>query len=207
MSFSGGGDSPKLTVSSSFKTFRHSIYASRQYRPKGSRPNSIERPPTPPTSDDDYDDELLLIMASSSSGTTALPSGPAKAPAATADPILRNALRYTISAREYALLHRYVLSRSRQLRRRAPSVESVNRLMNGDAAKKKKKGKAVEGAIGVADVANTSAGVDASPAAMVAAADYNARAVRHSLRVFGVTAVGLKLWEIVAARVLGRQKE
>lgn len=146
-------------------------------------------------------------MASSSSSAAAPASVPAKAPAAAPDPILRNALRYTISAREYALLHRYVISRSRQLRRRAPSVETVNRLMNGDVAKQKRKGKAVEGSLSVIDVGNTSAGVDASPTAMVVAADYNARAVRHALRVFGVTAAGLKLWELVATRVLGQKKE
>ena len=42
------------------------------------------------------------------------------------DPILRNALRYTISAREYSLLHKYVISRSRALKKRAPTVDSAS---------------------------------------------------------------------------------
>src|SRR5688572_13480871 len=38
------------------------------------------------------------------------------------DPILQNALRYTISAKEYETLHKYIISRSKVLRRNAPSV-------------------------------------------------------------------------------------
>ncbi|KAJ4303876.1 hypothetical protein N0V88_001474 [Collariella sp. IMI 366227] len=58
----------------------------------------------------------------SSHGQPAAPGKPPTAASAT-DPILRNALRYTISAREYATLHRYVISRSKVLKKRAPSVE------------------------------------------------------------------------------------
>jgi len=36
------------------------------------------------------------------------------------DPITRNALRYTVSAREYELLHQYLLSRAPALKKRAP---------------------------------------------------------------------------------------
>lgn len=127
---------------------------------------------------------------------------------------MRNTLRYTISAREYALLHRYVLSRSRQLKKRVPSVETVNRIMNGDnpgaRAGRSKKGKEKESGddlLGPADVGSTSAGVHAGAGAMVGADDYNARAVRHSLRVFGTTATALKVWGIVAERLLGQKKE
>lgn len=84
------------------------------------------------------------------------------------DPILRNTLRYTISAREYATLHRYVLSRSRVLRRAAPSPGSVEK-----ALQPKRKGES----------------------------DYNARAVRHALRVFVTTWLGLKGWEEVSKRM------
>ncbi|KJZ71662.1 hypothetical protein HIM_08974 [Hirsutella minnesotensis 3608] len=68
------------------------------------------------------------------------------------DPVLRNTLRYTISAREYAVLHKYILSRSRVLRRSAPGPATVDKALarpGGD--------------------------------------DYNARAVRHALRVFAAT--------------------
>jgi len=36
------------------------------------------------------------------------------------DPVLRNTLRYTISAKEYELLHGYLLSRASAIRKRAP---------------------------------------------------------------------------------------
>ncbi|GJC89093.1 hypothetical protein ColLi_11931 [Colletotrichum liriopes] len=62
--------------------------------------------------------------------------GPSRAPASSrnsvTDPILRNTLRYTISAKEYAALHKYVLSRSRLLKRAAPSVTAVERIVDGD---------------------------------------------------------------------------
>lgn len=47
------------------------------------------------------------------------------------DPVLRNALRYTISAKEYQTLHRYVISRSKVLKRNTPSVGMVERLEEG----------------------------------------------------------------------------
>lgn len=47
------------------------------------------------------------------------------------DPVLRNALRYTntISAREYAVLHRYMLARCRLTRRAAPAPAAVARAL------------------------------------------------------------------------------
>lgn len=156
-------------------------------------------------------------MPSSSSGqgaeagpsTQPLPPGSRRASGvtarATSDPVLRNTLRYTISAREYALLHRYILSRSRQVKKRVPSVETVNRIMNGDPnvtnpnARRRRRG-------GV-DVGSTSAGTGAGAGAMVGADDYNARAVRHSLRVFGVTASALKLYGLISERFLGAKRE
>lgn len=101
------------------------------------------------------------------------PAAPAPTPraSATADPILRNTLRYTVSAREYAALHKYILSRSRALRRAAPTPASV------DKALRPKKG----------------------------GDDYNARAVRHALRVFAVTWLGMKGWEAVARRMKNKE--
>lgn len=86
---------------------------------------------------------------------------------AATDPVLRNALRYTVSAREYAALHKYIISRSRVLRRATPSPSSV------DKALQPKKG----------------------------GDDYNARAVRHALRVFVATFLGMKGWGAVAKRM------
>lgn len=160
---------------------------------------------------------LEVPSTNASSAATPAPKRPSGVSAkATSDPILRNTLRYTISAREYALLHRYVLSRSRQIKKRVPSVEAVNRIMNGDnpsargGRSSQKKGKEKEGGdglLGPADVGSTSAGVHAGAGAMVGADDYNARAVRHSLRVFGTIATALKLWAVVAERLLGQKRE
>ncbi|KAL2274962.1 hypothetical protein FJTKL_02628 [Diaporthe vaccinii] len=159
-------------------------------------------------------------MASASSGRgqgglAASTAAPASLSAkATNDPILRNTLRYTISAREYALLHRYVLSKSRQLKKRVPTVETVNRIMNGDAggsSDRKGKAKAKEGTapvdMSVADVGSTSAGVNAGAGAILGADDYNARAVRHSIRVFATTAVAMKAWGVIATRFMGQKPD
>lgn len=96
------------------------------------------------------------------------------------DPVLRNTLRYTVSAREYATLHKYVLSRSRVLRKATPSPGSVERALSqpsgGDGVSSTKTG-----------------GHD----------DFNAKAVRHALRVFVATWVGMKGWEAVTKRMSG----
>jgi len=124
----------------------------------------------------------------------------------TSDPILRNALRYTISAREYALLHKYVISRSRVLKKRAPTVDAVQRMMEGDGTApgrsraqslgSKGKGKvAAKGKDGKKEVAK--GGAD----------DYNARAIRHSLRVFIATGALMKLWGVASARLMGKKPE
>lgn len=145
-------------------------------------------------------------MASSSSGGSAAPPPRASGVSAkqTTDPVLRNTLRYTISAREYALLHRYIISRSRQLKKRVPTVETVNRIMNGPGDSTKK---AIAAEMNVRDVGSTSAGVGAGAGAMVGADDYNARAVRHSLRVFAATAAGMKLYALVAEKLMGAKRE
>ncbi|KAF2191099.1 hypothetical protein K469DRAFT_720078 [Zopfia rhizophila CBS 207.26] len=81
------------------------------------------------------------------------------------DPILRNALRYTISPREYQLLHRYLLSRAPAVRKRTPPPRRY------DAISK-------------------------------ASDDYNAAAIRASLRLAVLTFSGLKVWELVTTKLL-----
>ncbi|KAI1039395.1 hypothetical protein LB505_002707 [Fusarium chuoi] len=83
------------------------------------------------------------------------------------DPVLRNTLRYTISAHEYASLHKYILSRSRVLRRATPTPNRIEKALQPPK------------------------GGD----------DYNARTVRHALRVFVMTFLGMKGWDIVAKRM------
>ena len=84
------------------------------------------------------------------------------------DPVLRNAIRYTISAKEYETLHEYLLKHSpKVVRNRAPQPSKY------DVAIKHKD-------------------------------DYNAAAVRASLRVFLAAQTGLKLWDIITAQIASR---
>ncbi|KAK3991527.1 hypothetical protein QBC44DRAFT_50755 [Cladorrhinum sp. PSN332] len=129
----------------------------------------------------------------------------------TSDPILRNALRYTISAREYALLHKYVISRSKALKKRAPTVDAVQRIMDGEPGrgravsltkgkgKGKEKEKNTKGAAAAAAAAGTNVNGGAD--------DYNARAIRHSIRVFLATATSMKLWNVLSARLLAKKNQ
>jgi hypothetical protein len=56
---------------------------------------------------------------------------PDKAQTQTIDPVLRNALRYTISAREYELLHQYLLSRAPAVRKRTPHPNKFDAISQG----------------------------------------------------------------------------
>jgi hypothetical protein len=96
-------------------------------------------------------------------------SSSASAPSPPCDAITRNALRYTVSAREYAALHKYILSRNRVLRRSTPSPAAVEKALHPK---------------------------DASPSG-----EYNAKAVRHALRVFAVTWTGMKGYEFVLKKM------
>lgn len=139
-------------------------------------------------------------MASSASAATTPRTGPP--PSAADEAILRNALRYTMSAREYAALHKYVLSRSRAVRRHVPSVETVGRIMDGPTAMKKKTKKKKKAA-GAKKEAETAAATTTD--AIVGADDFNTRAVRHALRVFAATASGMRLYEAIQRRFMGKK--
>lgn len=104
------------------------------------------------------------------------------------DPILRNTLRYTVSAREYAALHKYIISRSRALRRAAPTPAAVDKALNPP-------------------VKQTTGGKDEKKAAPTRRRgdDFNARTVRHALRVFAATWIGMKGWEAIAKK-MGKQE-
>ncbi|PHH70154.1 hypothetical protein CDD82_7301 [Ophiocordyceps australis] len=106
---------------------------------------------------------------------------------ATADAVLRNTLRYTVSAKEYACLHRYILSKSRLVRRHVPSPASVERVLQQQQLQQQQQ---------LPHAAD-------SPGHH----DYNARAVRHALRVLVVTWLGSKAWQGVTGRLrAGRDK-
>jgi hypothetical protein len=83
------------------------------------------------------------------------------------DPVVRNALRYSLSPREYKLLHQYLISRAPGVRKQAPPPARYER-------------------------------------AVSATDDYNASAIRASLRVFAATYAGLKVWELFTVKVLMR---
>ena len=83
------------------------------------------------------------------------------------DPYLRNALRYTVSAKDYRILHRFIIARSSTLRKRVPTVSRYEAIVRSDH-------------------------------------DFNAAAVRASLKVFLGTQAGLKLWEVISAKLLNR---
>ncbi len=87
------------------------------------------------------------------------------------DPVLRNAIRYTISAREYKTLHEWLIKQSpKALRSRAPTPSKY------DASLKSKD-------------------------------DYNAAAVRASLRIFLSAQTGLYVWDVIGSQVLRRGKK
>lgn len=115
-------------------------------------------------------DKLQLTMASKADEGSKAPRERISAKS-TADPILRNALRYTISAKEYETLHKYIISRSKVLKRNAPSPAKVEKLVERP-------------------------GRD----------EYNAAAVRDSLRVFLATAAGLKAWAVIKEQFLGGEQ-
>lgn len=64
---------------------------------------------------------------SSPSESQPSPSGKPK----TIDPVLRNALRYTISAKEYELLHQYLLSRAPAVKKRTPNPKRFDAIYKG----------------------------------------------------------------------------
>ena len=152
-------------------------------------------------------------MASSASAATA--PKPAALPGSTSpnETILRNALRYTISAREYAALHKYVLSKSKLVRRRAPTVEQVTRIMNGPSSLPPSKASTPRPSTSSGSAKSPSKKDKLpeltdpdSPRAIIGADDFNARAVRHALRVFIASAAGLKLYEAVQRRLFGKPR-
>ena len=94
-------------------------------------------------------------------------------------------------------MHKYVLSKSKALKRNVPTVAAVERILDGSdksgssSPSSRRKGKKDNRFTGDGDGADT----------------YNARAVRHSMRVFVTTGVLMRLWRIVEARMGKGKKE
>ncbi|KAI1816576.1 hypothetical protein GGS20DRAFT_216015 [Poronia punctata] len=125
-------------------------------------------------------------------------AGSISKPKSAADPVLRNALRYTISAREYETLHKYVISRSRLLRKRAPTVNTVEKYMDGETNQRRDSvGRGSGKGKGKETAASRNPGRRGGDT-------YNARAIRHALRVFLITGIGAKAYESLLARLKGQ---
>ncbi|RKF73036.1 hypothetical protein GcM3_095017 [Golovinomyces cichoracearum] len=112
----------------------------------------------------------------------------------TADPILRNALRYTISSKEYEALHKYVLSRSRTVRRRVPPVNVFEQLVGSTRPE------------GGNDRLHGQPTGDKEVSWLVYRDDNNAAMIRESLRVFVGATLGLKLWSILRRIIAPAEK-
>ncbi|KAK5653000.1 hypothetical protein OQA88_9286 [Cercophora sp. LCS_1] len=147
-------------------------------------------------------------MASRAGPSGSRSAGPPVSASSTTDPVLRNALRYTISAREYALLHKYVISRSRVLKKRAPTVDTVTKMMEGESTGQRQRAGSASGGNKSATTAkggkNKDGGKEKGVVEHTGADDYNARAVRHSLRVFVATGALMKLWGLAQGKLLGK---
>ena len=121
-------------------------------------------------------------MSSSSSSNGSGITSPTRRPL---DPIARTALRYTISPREYELLHQYLISRApRPVQKRAPEPKRYAKL----TAQTPEKGKAGRGdaTIGPAD-------------------DSNVVALRSAVRVFAAVYLGFKGYELVIRKLSERR--
>ena len=97
--------------------------------------------------------------------SSATPSSSSPSKPENIDPILRNALRYTVSAKEYRLLHQYLISRAPAVRKRTPPPPRYDAIIKTTD-------------------------------------DYNAAAIRVSLRLGLSTFAGLKAWELLTAKIL-----
>lgn len=72
-------------------------------------------------------------MASTPSDTSSASSGSSGSSKRPIDPILRNALRYTVSAKEYKLLHQYLISRAPAVQKRTPQPKRYEAIVkSGD---------------------------------------------------------------------------
>ncbi|KAF9739862.1 hypothetical protein PMIN07_001702 [Paraphaeosphaeria minitans] len=103
-------------------------------------------------------------MSSSSASSS---SGRPESKEKEVNPIVRNALRYSLSPREYQLLHQYLLSRAPAVRKRTLAPKKYDAIAKGGD-------------------------------------DYNAAAIRASLRLAVVAFLGLKAWDLVATKLLAR---
>jgi hypothetical protein len=80
-------------------------------------------------------------------------------------------------------------------------VDTVERMMGGP------RGREQSGSKGVKGKGKGKESEDERAVAMRRDDDYNARAIRHSIRVFVATGTLMKLWGMVSARLMGKKQE
>lgn len=142
-----------------------------QHRNLNSRRNSFPLPNAPYASLK----SIRRRMSSSAAGrSSSITSNSSNAPKRPVDPITRTALRYTLSPREYELLHKYMISRApARVQKKTPEPARFERIVRGESS---------------------GHGSDER-------GDYNVAAVRAALRVFLLLFGGLKGLEVVLERI------
>lgn len=117
-----------------------------------------------------------------SASPSASSNGGSRSPTRPLDPISRTALRYTISPREYELLHEYLISRApKRVQERAPAPARFSKL-TGETTPNNKSTKDGSGGL-----------------------DNNATAMRSALRTFLVVYLGFKSYEAVVEKIAERR--
>jgi len=95
-------------------------------------------------------------------------------------PLLCNTLKYTVTAKEYRYLYRFVISRNSAIKKKAPSPAHYEAFLYK-----------TNGGAGGTNAASSGSG-------------YNAAAVRDSMRLFLILAVGMKTWDTLSKRLFGK---
>jgi hypothetical protein len=75
--------------------------------------------------------QLLLSIPRDTASMSSSNASQSPPPAEKMDPVLRNALRYTISPREYQLLHQYLLSRAPAVKKRTINPRRYDAIAKG----------------------------------------------------------------------------
>lgn len=129
----------------------------------------------------------MSSLSAAGSGSSNRPDStpPTGATTTAVHPLLRTTLRYTLSAKEYKLLHDYLVKRSpTAVQKRFVSPQRYEALYHSSSPPSGRSG----------DGKSSSRGGD----------DYNAAAVRAALRVFLAASAGLKAWDVISGRLAGK---
>ncbi|GAB7362045.1 hypothetical protein MBLNU230_g2079t1 [Neophaeotheca triangularis] len=132
--------------------------------------------------------------APSTSSSSSSSSSSSKRPPPDLDPISRTALRYTLSPREYELLHQYLATRvPRRVRKSVPEPGRYARIVRARGPEGREK------------VGDREGGYGGKKASVYASEEFVGDSVRLALRVFGGVFAGLKGWEVVLRKLAERR--